>query len=221
MGNTVGSPDARFCDLFTSPERAYILGLWCADGYHRTSSIGISTTDSYILNSFYSFLIDFFKKDRLRIKFYYPLPGSDEWQWIWQNKVGKTECCTSYKARYLAYHLYVNSRPLLRFFQKSRMELDSWHDRFLISAYFAGRFDGDGSIAKDGKSDCRIVYSNEKEALMDRLLLERISIFDSNVYRYKKARTFCLYVYQHQVSHFLAQISSFSFKLQKRASVTP
>jgi hypothetical protein len=33
MGNTVGSMNTDFWD-FKTKDDAYILGLWCADGYH-------------------------------------------------------------------------------------------------------------------------------------------------------------------------------------------
>ncbi len=160
MGNTVGSMDTHFCDLFNSQEGAYILGVWCADGYHRTSSIGISTTNKIILEKFYKFLIKLFPKEKLRLKFYYPWCSSKEDKSPWHDKVGKIESYFSFKAKCLAYHCYVNSRSLLRYFQLHRKALKNWNERKLIRSYFAGRFDGDGSISRDGKKDCRIVYSH-------------------------------------------------------------
>ena len=120
MGNTVGSTSTNFCNFFSKEEDAYILGLWCADSYWWTSSIGLSNTDPRLIDVFRRFLKRFFPKDRIK-----------------NNRN----------------HLFVNSRPLLREFLSARNRLSELRKRNVVRAYIAGRFDGDGSIDKNLKSD--------------------------------------------------------------------
>lgn len=211
--------NAPFCNFFNSPKKSYILGLWCADGYHRTSSIGISTTNIRIVNIFYNFLLNLFSKERIKLKLYYPLVSSTEGESVWFKKVGKLFRNFSPKATALAHHLYVDSRPLLRSFRQARSMIEVMNGQEIISAYFAGRFDGDGSLAFDGVSDCRIVYTTFEEAELDKKLLGRLSIVNCNIYSYKKAKTFCLYIYVSDVPQFLSQIQKYSIKLQERAFI--
>ena len=112
-------------------------------------------------------------------------------------------------------HLFVNSRPLLREFISAKNRLDDLKDIKIIHAYLAGRFDGDGSIDKNLRSDCRIVYGRKSEAEKDKELLKRIGISNVKVYYYKTAKTFCLYVSRYEVKKFLESISPYSVKLQK------
>lgn len=211
--------NAPFCNFFKSPKNSYILGLWCADGYHRTSSVGISTTDTRIVRSFYNFLSTFFFRERIKLKLYYPLASSTEGEDVWLKKVGKIFRNFSSKATALAHHLYVDSRPLLRSFREARSLLEVMDNERIIAAYFAGRFDGDGSLASDGVSDCRIVYTTFDEANLDKILLEKLSVLKSNIYHYRKAKTFCLYIYKGDVPEFIARIQQYSIKLQERAFI--
>lgn len=215
----MGSMNAPFCNFLKSPKNSYILGLWCADGYHRTSSVGISTIDTRIVQSFYNFLSTFFSKERIKLKFYYPFVSSTEGEFEWLEKVGKIFRNFSSKATALAHHLYVDSRPLLRSFREARSVLEAMSGQEIIAAYFAGRFDGDGSLAADGLSDCRIVYATFNEARLDKALLEKLSILRSNIYNYRKAKTFCLYIYKSDVPQFLSRIQEYSIKLQRRAFI--
>ena len=219
MGNTVGSMNAPFCNLFESSFKAYILGLWCADGYHRTSSIGISTVDLDILENFYKFLITLFPQERLRLKFYYPPVSCTDGELEWSKRVGKIFRYISGKALSLAYHLYVDSRPLLRSFREARLQLSEATDKEILSAYFAGRFDGDGSLAKNGLNDCRIVYSDFTEADIDKKLLGKLGIRKVNIYYYANAKTHCLYIFKKEVTNFLGRIQKYSIKLQRRAFI--
>ncbi len=182
MGNTVGSTNTNFCNFFSSEEDAYILGLWCADSYWWSSSIGLSNTDMNLINRFRIFLERFFPKDRIKFN---------------RN------------------HLFVNSRPLLREFIDAKSNLDKLKGNKIIKAYFAGRFDGDGSVSKDLRSDCRIVYGKRKEAEIDKKLLKLIGINKIKIYYYKSARTFCLYISRYQARKFLKSTFSHSIKLQK------
>ena len=67
MGNTVGSTSANLCNFFENRKDAYILGLWCADSYWWSSSIGLSNTNKELIERFKSFLLGKgFPKDRIR-----------------------------------------------------------------------------------------------------------------------------------------------------------
>jgi len=112
-------------------------------------------------------------------------------------------------------HLFVNSRPLLREFIIAKNSLENFKKVKIIKAYFAGRFDGDGSVDKNLRSDCRIVYGKKNEAKMDKKLLKRIGINKTKIYYYKSARTFCLYVSRYESKKFLNIILPYSLKLQK------
>jgi len=182
MGNTVGSTSTNFCNFFSNEKDAYILGLWCADSYWWSSSIGLSNTDSDLIMVFRKFLRRFFSEKRIKFN---------------RN------------------HLFVNSRPLLREFVSAKNRLENLRKVGIIKAYFAGRFDGDGSIDKDLRSDCRIVYGRKNEAEIDGGLLKRISISKIKIYYYKSAKTFCLYVSRFEAKKFLESILPYSLKLQK------
>ena len=112
-------------------------------------------------------------------------------------------------------HLFVNSRPLLRDFLSAKNNLSNLENGKMIRAYFAGRFDGDGSIDKNLRNDCRIVYGSKNGAKMDKKLLKRIGIDNVKIYHYKTAKTFCLYISRYEVKKFLENISPYSIKLQK------
>jgi len=182
MGNTVGSASTNFCNFFSNEDDAYILGLWCADSYWWASSIGLSNTDSDLIEIFREFLKKFFPENRIKFN---------------RN------------------HLFVNSRPLLREFTSAENRVSDLKDTKIIRAYLAGRLDGDGSIDKNLRSDCRIVYGRKSEAEIDRKLLERIGIKKVKVYYYQSAKTFCLYISRYEVNKFLESISPHSMKLQK------
>jgi hypothetical protein len=188
MGNTVGSSRANFCNFCCSKEDSYILGIWCADGYWWSSSIGLSNTDQDLLRRFRKFLSQHFIDSRIK---------------------------------YNRNHLFVNSRPLLREFVRAKDNLLSLQDTVIIEPYLAGRFDGDGSVSKDFRSDCRIVYGNQREAEVDKLLMSKVGITRVKIYYYASAHTFCLYVSRFEAGLFLKHIFNYSSKLQKLARVTP
>lgn len=193
MGNTVGSANTDFWNLITK-EDAYIVGLWCADGYHRSSSIGISNTDTDLIEKFREFFLKFLPVERLKLRIYQP----DE-----------------FKRRTKAYHLYVNSRPLLRIFRKFKDDATKFIHRDLIPPYMAGRFDGDGSVAKDFYRDCRIVYGSRGEAENDLALMRSLGFQKMKIYHYRTAKTFCLYFSRLETNRFLSLIHRYSVRLQK------
>ncbi len=173
-----------------------MFGLWCADGYHRTSSIGLSNTDPDLIQRFSGFLRTLFPVERVKMRIYEP---------------------DSKKRRTRAYHVYVNSRPLLRTFKAWRLSPRNFVAARLIVPYMAGRFDGDGSVASDFYCDCRIVYSNAEEAEQDGAFLREVGFEKIKIYHYVQARTFCLYVSRLETKQFLSSIYVHSTRLQKSA----
>jgi intein/homing endonuclease len=103
----------------------------------------------------------------------------------------------------------------LREFFSAKNEIDKLKDLSIIRAYLAGRFDGDGSIDKNLRNDCRIVYGRKGEAEKDKELLKRIGIGNTKLYYYRTAKTFCLYVSRYKAKSFLENIKPYSLKLQK------
>ncbi len=212
MGNTVGSSNLHFWNFWEKKDGSYILGLWCADGYHRTSSIGISNNNLDIINRFHTFLLGSFEKDRIKVRVYFPV-GSKINIKLYQRFSNHIVSYPMEKCSRPALQLYVNSRPLLRLFRQARNSILDLRKKLNISAYFAGRFDGDGSIASDMRSDCRIVYSNLEEAKSDQELLQSAGFSKSKVYVYKKAKTFCLYISRYETKKFIDSIKKYSIKL--------
>lgn len=199
QGNTVGS----LSELLNDSESAYILGLWCADGYYWSSSIGITNVDWKLVKRFSDFLEKFFPKERIKLRVYHPL-----------GKESGVVASVKYPmrlAKQVAYQLYVNSRPLLRLFQHAESKVATLPTKNIM-AYFAGRFDGDGSIDKNLRNDLRIVYSNLAEAKRDENLLAKIGNFKTKVYKYRKARTYVLYISRHCARSFFDGISPHSLK---------
>lgn len=182
MGNIVGSSNFNFSSFFSGSEGIYILGLWCADSYWWSSSIGISNTDGRIIGRCRDYFLRFFPKERIKFR---------------DN------------------HLYVNSRPLLREFRSAKSSIeDKLTKSKLIYPYFAGRFDGDGSVNNNLRNDCRIVYGYRKEAELDRRIMKKIGIQKTQIYFYQSANTYCLYVSRYQSREFLEAIYPYSTKLQ-------
>ena len=116
-------------------------------------------------------------------------------------------------------HVFVNSRPLLREFISAKNNLKKLKNVKLIKAYIAGRFDGDGSVSKDLRKDCRVIYGKKEEAVKDREFLRKIGIGNTKIYRYRIANTFCLYISRYETKKFLEIILPYSSKLQKLVSV--
>lgn len=198
-----------------SNEESYILGLWCADGYHRTSSIGLSNIRVKLIQRFAKYLLNRFDENRLRLRVYIPEPlrGLTPPHAFGIKRVSVLQVA---KAKHLSYHIYVNSRPLLREFSQMRRELLQMKEDQILP-YFAGRFDGDGSVNQDGRTDFRIVYSNAMEAKTDKRLLKKIRPdFRVRVYQYKKARTYCLYVSRYHSKNLIQDLISYSTILQDR-----
>lgn len=207
-GNTVGSAN-ELHTLITDREAAYIFGLWCADGYWWSSSIGITSVNAAIADRFKLFLARHVPENRIKLRTYYPV-GAKPTRSL-------TPAYTMRLARQPAYQLYVNSRLLLRLFNKAELQISALPTKY-ITAYFAGRFDGDGSVDKNLRNDLRICYSNRAEAATDEQLLARLGRYKTRLYQYRKARTHILYVSRKSAEQFLRDIAPHSIKVQ---SLTP
>lgn len=202
--NTVGSLN-ELHTLITNCESAYIFGLWCADGYFWSSSIGITNIDRKLIDRFAQYLKTLFPKERIKLRTYYPQG---------QKPCGIVSPAYPMRlAKQIAYQLYVNSRPLLRLFQKAERDVKLLPNEYIL-AYFAGRFDGDGSVDKNLRNDLRIVYSNQEEAMTDQRLLARLNCYKIRVYHYQGARTYILYVSRNDAERFLHDILPYSMKVQ-------
>lgn len=198
-----------------SSEVSYILGLWCADGYHRTSSVGLSNINVKLIKRFMRYLLSLFDEDRLRLRVYVPRSYREGFSlngW----KIKKVSVLSVTKAKNPSYHIYVNSRPFLRELREKRSQLVNLDNRNIIP-YFAGRFDGDGSVDKDGRRDFRVVYGNLREAELDKELLQKARpSYILKVYRYKKARTYCLYVSRFNSEDLIQSLKPYSTILNDR-----
>lgn len=189
--------------LITDDEAAYIFGLWCADGYFWSSSIGITNVDRRLIDRFRKYIQRYFPEHRIKLRSYRPAAHSKS-----------ADGGPSYAlrlAKQTAFQLYVDSRPLLRLFQDAEKQVALLRAKYILP-YIAGRFDGDGSVDKDMRKDLRICYSNKTEAETDaRLLTNRYKV---RVYRYRAARTFILYISRLDASAFLSDIAPYSIKVQ-------
>lgn len=216
MGNTVGSTNIDFCKNLDS-KVAYAIGLWCADGYVRTSSIGISNTDEGLVDRFRDFLASWFSSDRFRLKIFIPVNPADQNRTRQNFGLEERQISTyvSPKARTVAYHLYVNCRSLARFMVGIKSNICEVMGTEFSGPYFAGRFDGDGSVSQDFRSDCRIVYASLAEAERDANFLKSSGFIKIKIYRYKAAHTFCLYISRFEANGFLSKIYPYSLRLQK------
>lgn len=213
MGNTVGNSSANFCDFYSSKAHAYVLGLWCADGYHRTSSIGLSNINPELIVKFLDYLKTAFTNDRLRLKVY--VSNATPKNFL-DFGVQKVSILYSRKAKHVAYHIYVNSRSLLREFKQAKYSsLKEFQSKEAAWAYIAGRFDGDGTIGKDLKRDLRISYTTQPEAEQDKIILWSLGLLGTRVYYYRTSSTYVLYVPRSESGEFIKGCIKDSIRLQK------
>ena len=184
MGNTVGS---KFS--FKTAEDFYILGLWLADGYWRSSSIGLTSVNLRLISKFAKFL--------LRVA-----PSHSLKQRVYPVRIGE-------KRKQEAVQVYINNRPLTRLFMSFKTG-NLYVPQSHLFAYLAGRIDGDGHIDTKHRSGIRIAYSSKDDALRDQKLFGETNV---SLYQYKAAKTFVLYlkkIYRERISK---EIKKFSVKL--------
>ena len=213
MDNTVGSTNSNFCNFRNNKYHAYFLGLWCADGYHRTSSIGLSNTNEDLILKFSNFLTKLLSKDRLRLRVYHHERINPNI--LLPINTSKVSHLISRKSKHTAYHIYVNSRQLLREFKKAKEETKEFENENIGWAYLAGRFDGDGSVDKNFRNDLRIVYSTLDDANKDSEVIKSLGIKTVKIYRYRTSNTYCIYISRINSNLFLEKIYPYSSKLQK------
>ena len=124
-------------------EHAYALGLWCADRYWWSSSIGLSNVEPELIVRFGHYLTKLLGRDRLRVRVY--LVENEVPDRMVLMLTSSVSIVRPHKMKRTAYHVYVNSRPLIRLFQAKSHTLAEIPVQQLGS-YFAGRFDGDENL---------------------------------------------------------------------------
>ena len=174
---------------FKTAEDFYILGLWLADGYWRSSSIGLTSVNPTLIKRFTSFFVRVSPTHPIKQRVY--------------NVDGKS------KRKQAAVQAYINNRPLTRLFLSFKTGDFNVPRRFL-PAYLAGRIDGDGHVDTKHRSGIRIAYSSNTDALRDQLLFGKANV---SLYHYKAARTFVLYLKKYYRDNILKQVGRFSVKL--------
>ena len=184
MGNTVGS---KFS--FKTAEDFYILGLWLADGYWRSSSIGLTSVSPVLIDKFTKFL--------LRVAPSHPIKKR-----IYEVKAGE-------KRKQKATQVYINSRPLTRQFMSFKTG-DLYVPKSYLLAYLAGRIDGDGHVDTKHRSGIRIAYSSKDDAIRDQKLFGFTNV---SLYQYLAARTFVLYLKKNYRDRISQEIRKYSVKL--------
>lgn len=184
---------------------AYALGLWCADSYWWSSSIGLSNVEPELILRFGHYLSKTLGPDRIRLRIY-EVPGNG----IDERVLRLTERVSvrpPFKMKRTAYHVYVNCRPLVRRFFEGRRRLSELDSQW-VGPYIAGRFDGDGSFG----TRVRIAYTTEEEARLDSQLLRAAGIENTSVLYYSKANEFCVYIHGSDVKLFISLIRPYSWK---------
>ncbi|MGH2756782.1 MAG: hypothetical protein ACRDI3_03235 [Actinomycetota bacterium] len=112
-----------------------------------------------------------------------------------------------------AYHVYVNSRPLLRAFREARSGLPSLPNG-AVAAYMAGRFDGDGSWG----TTPRIAYTTLEECQVDRQLLSNVGVSQTSALFYRASSEYCLYFKKAEWPRVSEMLRPHSWKLGIRNS---
>lgn len=180
-------------NLFKTAEDYYCLGLWLADGYWWSSSIGLSSTNKIFLARFEKFLKKVCPTHPIKERFYKPMEG--------------------YKRRLIAKHVYVNSRPLTREFMEIKYIDELAVPLKFIPSYLAGRIDGDGHVDKKHRTGIRIVYGNKEDAVRDLCLLKKLNDNPASLYRYERANTWVLYFKKSFLNIIQPKIAKFAYKL--------
>jgi hypothetical protein len=184
---------------------AYAVGLWCADSYWWSSSIGLTNVEPDLILWFGRYLAKTLSPDRVRLRVYeVPGNGIDEQVLRLTDRVSVRP---PFKMKRTAYQVYVNCRPLVRRFFEGRRRLSELDSKW-VGPYIAGRFDGDGSFG----TRTRIAYTTEVEAQLDSQLLRAAGIENSSVLYYSKANEFCVYIYGSDVELFINLIKPYSWR---------
>ena len=216
--NTVGKESVYVWEKY--PQHCHAFGLWCADGYHRSSSIGISNVDVRLVRKFRAFLCAALPVERLRLRIYHPRHVTPDLT-LFSELAERIVLYPMRKCRQSAMQLYVNCRPLLRLMRYSRDRVSEMSDREQILTYFAGRFDGDGSVNLDGKTYCRIMYTTREEAEVDQSLLNKIGYSKTSVYYYRTSNAFVVYISKTIAKEFIQDISRYAVSTPNMHTLLP
>lgn len=184
MGNTVGS---KFS--FKTAEDFYILGLWLADGYWRSSSIGLTSVNLNLINKFEKFFLRMAPSHQIKRRIY-PVREGD-------------------KRKQEAVQVYINNRPLTRSFLLIKTG-DLHIPKLYLIAYLAGRIDGDGHVDTKHRSGIRIAYSSKEDAQRDQNMFGQDNM---SLYQYKAAKTYVLYLKKKFREKISPEIKKYSLKL--------
>ncbi len=184
MDNTVGSKA-----IFNTAEDFYILGLWLADGYWRSSSIGLTSVTPDLINKFCKFLIKIAPSCPIKKRVYFVKKGD--------------------KRKQTAFQVYINNRPLTRMFMSLKTGALQIPNQYLL-AYLAGRIDGDGHVDTKHRSGIRIAYSSKEDARRDQIMFGETNV---SLYQFKAARTYVLYLKKHFRDQISQEIGKYSLKL--------
>ncbi|MFW6122352.1 MAG: hypothetical protein ACOC80_15830 [Petrotogales bacterium] len=191
-------------------KKSYILGLWCADGYHRTSSVGLTNCNVKLVLKFYKFFENLYSKSRIKMRIYLPKTKNPDLRIVKIVNNNYNECL-NFKGNVVAYQVYVNDRKLLNQFKRSRNNrLELKKEKIL--QYMCGRFDGDGSINNNLRSEMRIVYGSLEEAQIDRQLFTKLKL-DTRLYHYKTANTYCVYYTVDSTKKIVKDMKQYSTKI--------
>lgn len=187
QGNTEGSNTFSL----NCSEDYYIMGLWLADGYWRTGSIGLSSTNQELLDRFSTFLNRVCPFHPLKIRLYPVKEGE--------------------KRKQLAKHVYVSCRWLTRLFLSLKIGRLNVPNRFIIP-YLSGRIDGDGHVDHKHRSGIRIAYGSKFDAERDKNLLLAYRRESVSLYRYERAGTWVIYLKKKFLERILPELRLYSLK---------
>ncbi len=179
---------------FKTNQDFYILGLWLADNYWRSSSVGLSSTNPILLERFRQFLRKVCPTHSIKEHVYLPERGS--------------------KRKLISKNVYVNCRPLTRDFMKYKHIKELSISKKFLPAYFAGRIDGDGHVDRKYRTGIRIVYSDKEDAERDLRLLKKLNSNPASLYFYKAANTWVLYFRKEFLRKIQPKIAKFALKLR-------
>ena len=164
---------------------SYLLGLFEGDGYTWTGTFGITNRNLHILEKASSILSSY---GDVRIR---------------KDDRGPYRVC-------------VVSRPLFRIFKQEMKKIKSSlvDDYAYISAFFAGKYDADGSRWRK-VFKFKITYGIKKQIDIDKILLEFLGI-ESSIRPYKNRNAMDLEISSHNAFHFYEMIKRFSIKMSSR-----
>ena len=179
---------------FKNSEDYYLLGLWLADGYWWSSSIGLSSTNEVYISRFRLFLKRLSPEHEIKEHVYRPKKGE--------------------KRKLVAKHVYINSRPLTRAFMELKVKDNLNIPKKYLPAYFAGRIDGDGHVDKKHGKGIRIAYTTRRDALRDMKLLKMLCKEPVSLYRYHQANTWVLYFRKDFMDIVQPKLAKYAYKLK-------